>query len=92
MLLLPGKQPDTASTISTHTSPRLRWPKQTKNMPEWIIQIENFLKPYSSNHIYTSYKKSSQAYNDIFLADNGTAHPDRILAGASIVIAPQSED
>ena len=40
-----------------------------------------------------SYKKSIQAYDDIFLAGNGPAHPDRISTGASIIIvAPQSED
>ena len=37
-------------------------------------------------------KKSSQAYDDIILVDNGPAHPDRISAGASIIIAPQPED
>ena len=51
-------------------------------------------KAYPSYHIYTdgSYKKSSQAYDDIVLADNGPALPDIISAGASIIIAPQCKD
>ena len=59
-----------------------------------IKQISKFLKPYSSYDIYIDglCKKSSQAYDDIFLADNGPVHPDRIKAGISIIIAPQSED
>ena len=70
------------------------WQKPEKRIPEWILQIYNFLRPYSSYHIYTdgSYKKSSHKYDDIFLADNGPAHPDRIAAGASIIIAPRSEE
>ena len=68
-LLLPsGKKPDTATIISRHTSPRIR--------PEWITQNCNFLRSYSSYHKCTdeSYKKSKQAYEDIFLTDNDPAH------------------
>ena len=35
---------------------------------------------------------NSQAYDDIFYAENGPLHPDRITAGASIIIDPPSED
>ena len=61
---------------------------------EWIIQIESVLMPYSSYHIYTeeSYKKSCQAYDDIFLLNKRPAYLDRIAAEASIIIAPQSEN
>ena len=61
---------------------------------EWITEIYDVIRPYPRYYIYTdgSYKKSNNAYDDIFLADNGPAHPDRIAAGASIIIAPQSED
>ena len=41
---------------------------------------------------YIPYKKNWQAYDDIFLADNGPARQGRISAVASIIIAPQSED
>ena len=34
----------------------------------------------------------SQAYDDIFIADNGSAHPDRVEAEACIIIAPHSDD
>ena len=63
-------------------------------IPEWITQIYDFLRPCPSYHFYSdgSYKKSNHAYDDIFLADIGPAHPERIAAGASIIIAPQSED
>ena len=36
--------------------------------------------------------QAGQAYDDIFLANNGPAHPDRITAAASIIIAPPSDD
>ena len=36
--------------------------------------------------------KLNHAYDDVFLADNGPAHPDKIAAEASITIAPQTED
>ena len=80
--------------ISSHASSRIRWPNLEKRMPEWITQIYISLRPYSSYHIYTdgSYRKRSHKYDDIFLADNGPAHPDRIAGGASIIIAPQSEE
>ena len=75
------------------------WLKPTKVIAEWIIQINDFLRPYDSYHIYTggpykrsSYERSSQFYDDIILADNGPAHPDRISAGASIIIAPKSNN
>ena len=57
--MLPEKKLGTATIISRHTSPRMRWPKPEKQIPEWITQIYNFLRPYSSHHIYTdgSYKK-----------------------------------
>ena len=94
ILLLPGGKLHKTTVISSHTSPSIEWLKPAKEIPEWIIQIYNFLRPYSSYYIYTdgSHDKSSQAYDGIFLADNGTAHPDRISAGASIIIAPQLED
>ena len=41
---------------------------------------------------YGLHKKSSQAYDDIILADNGPAPPDMISGVASIIIAPSSED
>ena len=94
LLLLPGTQLNTASIISRHTSPKLRWPKKAKVILEWIAQIRNFLKPSSWYHVNTdgSYEKSSPAYDDIFLADNGPDQPDRISSGASLIIAPLSED
>ena len=77
-----------------HTSPRPRWPKPASQKPEWITQIYNFVRPYSSYQIYTdrSCKKSNHEYDDRFLADNRPAHPDRISGGTDIIIAPQSQD
>ena len=59
LLILPGKKPGKAIITSRHTSPRIRWPKPVNQISEWITKVENFLKPYSSYHIYTdgSYKK-----------------------------------
>ena len=56
--------------------------------------MATYLKQYDSYPIYTdgSYKKTKQAYVDIFLADNGLARPDRITAGVSIIIAPTPDD
>ena len=50
ILMLPGKKPGKATVISRHTSPRI---------PDWITQINNFLRPYLSYHTFTdgSYKK-----------------------------------
>ena len=50
------------------------------------INIATHLKQYPSYHIYTdgSYKITGQAY--------GPAHPDRITAGASIIMVPPSDD
>ena len=94
ILLLPGGKQDTSTIISSQTSSSIGWLKLAREIPEWIIKIYNFLRPYPSYHIYTdrSYKKRNQAYDDNFLANNGPAHPNRISAGASIIIAPQSED
>ena len=92
VLLLPATQ-YTAALISEHKSPRLRWPKAAVDIPEWIQQVASHLIPYSSYHINTdgSYKKRSKGYDDIFLTDNDPAHLDRISAGASIKIAPQTQ-
>ena len=88
IILLPEKNVHKATIISNHTSPSVGWLKLTKVIPAWII------KKYPSFHIYTdgSYKKCNQAYDDISLADNDPAHPDRIAAGASIIIAPKSQE
>ena len=44
-------------------------------------------------HIYRgSYRKSSHKYDDNCLADSGPAHPDRIAAGASMLIVSRSEE
>ena len=45
-------------------------------------------------HIFTngSYKKNSQEYKDIFLADNGPSYSSRITSVARIIIAPPTED
>ena len=56
MLLLPEK--NTATIVSSHTSPSIGWLKPAKKILEWIIRIDNLLMPYSSYNIYTdgSYK------------------------------------
>ena len=35
---------------------------------------------------------TGEAYDDNFLVDNGPAHPDRITAGASIIVTSSSDD
>ena len=59
---LPDNHPNTASLISEHKFPRLRWPKPAEDIPEWIKQVAAHLRPYDSYHIYTdgSYKKAAK--------------------------------
>ena len=90
--LQPGTQQNTSTLIIEYISQALKWPAWASSNSEWIRTIATYLKQYDSYHIYTNGScKNELTYEDIYLAVNGPAHPDRITAAVSIIIVPQSD-
>ena len=87
LLLLPDNQQDTVTIINrqAHIS-KITWPNTANENWGWMMQILTYIRRFPCNHIntYGSYKKRRQAYDDIHLADNAPAHPDRITSGENI--------